>query len=257
MSAHWNLPTRPRTGDAVQEHSYVASSADLMIGLLFVFIIMVAFLALQKRNEQAASAAKVLALLEGLGEDVLDPRGDVTRRIGSAIGAALGKEIRIDPKTGVISLPEDVLFERGKGILKPDASDRLRQIAGPLGDVLRCYVANARATPDCKVRNPREVEIETIFIEGHTDVTPMLAPGGNLQLSFDRARAMSDALVRDSSLAVFRNGLDQPVFSYSAYGDARLLKNVPPTDGRNRRVDLRVVLSYRPPQILSASTAAP
>ena len=43
---------RSSESSSESEQSYLASAADLMIGLLFVFIIMVAFLALQKKAEQ-------------------------------------------------------------------------------------------------------------------------------------------------------------------------------------------------------------
>jgi hypothetical protein len=47
-------------------------------------------------------------------------------------------------------------------------------------------------------------------------------------------------------LAEFRNKAGQPLFSFSAYADTRPLPNTDPTDGMNRRVDLRIVLSYKP-----------
>jgi flagellar motor protein MotB len=89
--------------------------------------------------------------------------------------------------------------------------------------------------------------IETIFIEGHTDNIPFAAgTGDNYRLSLDRARTVEATLVQDSALKNMRNEAGQPIFSFSAYADSRPRPGVDPADPSNRRVDLRVVLTYRP-----------
>lgn len=231
-------PTRGVSGEA--EHSYLASAADLMIGLLFVFIIMVAFLALQKKAEQEAAAIAIASA----HQNAQDPRGSVTEAIGRAVRRTL-PTVRVDPASGVISLPEDVLFDIGSSTLKEGAPGKLADVANALSGVLACYVASERHDKPCE-SNQQGHEIETIFIEGHTDNRPMNRPGGNTKLSLDRAISVGDALVDRSPLAGFRNDQKQPIFSYSAYGESRPLKDVDPSDGRNRRVDLRIVLKYRP-----------
>ncbi|SDC45111.1 OmpA family protein [Variovorax sp. CF079] len=240
----------PRTASGETEHSYLASAADLMIGLLFVFIIMVAFLALQKKAEQEAAALAI----EAARQNAQDPRGSVTEAIGRAVQKTL-PTVRVDPASGVISLPEDVLFDLGSSTLKDGAAGKLAQVANALSGVLACYVASERHGQPCAT-NPQGNEIETIFIEGHTDNRPMNRPGGNTKLSLDRAISVGDALVNRTSLDDFRNDQQQPVFSHSAYGDSRPLKNVDPSDGRNRRVDLRIVLKYRPQTAVAPWEAA-
>ena len=74
----------------------------------------------------------------------------------------------------------------------------------------------------------------------------MLRDGGNTKLSLDRAISVSSALVQGTKLADYRNDQELPLFSYSAYADSRPIKGVARSDGRNRRVDLRIVLTYRP-----------
>lgn len=215
------------------EHSYMASAADLMIGLLFVFIIMVAFLALQKKAEQEARAGD------------RDPRGAVTVAIGEEIRKTL-PTVKVDPASGVITLPEELLFDLGSSVLKVSAVEKLGETSSKLSEVLKCFVANQMAKLTCKL-NPYGHEIETIFIEGHTDRRPMNREGGNIKLSLDRAISVNTALVQGTSLAGFRNKNSHPVFSYSAYAESRPLIKEDPSDGRNRRVDLRIVLTYQPP----------
>lgn len=245
-------PAKTTTGS---EQGYMASTADLMVGLLFVFIIMVAFLAHKKNTEKETMEAQAQAL-KHKNEALLsaaqlasasfrDPRGAVTQTIGAQIQQTLAN-VRVDPSNGVISLPEDVLFDLGSSTLKPTSFHKLREVAADLSAVLSCFVANQRAEPDCDNNNPYGHEIETIFIEGHTDSIPMLREGGNTKLSLDRAISVSNALVEGTELATYRNDQDMPVFSYSAYADSRPLKGIDSTDGRNRRVDLRIILTYRP-----------
>ena len=78
-----------------------------MIGLLFVFIILVVVLALEQRRQQQAIDAQRKGVV-GAG----DPLIVVTGAIGGALKKVL-PNVRVDEKTGVISLPEDVLFPRG------------------------------------------------------------------------------------------------------------------------------------------------
>lgn len=214
-----------------EEGNYLASASDLMIGLLFVFIILVVVLALQ---------AKAI-------EDAGDPRGAVTDTIGKALKDS-EIAVTIDRASGVISLPADILFPLGESKLSPEALAALALARQHLELVLPCYVASERALrkpTDCH-HNKGLHEIDTIFVEGHTDNRPLLRNGmDNTTLSFQRARAVLAGLLTDSRMATYRNSGQQPLFSYSAYGDTRLLKDVPGDDMKNRRVDLRIVLSYQ------------
>jgi chemotaxis protein MotB len=104
-----------------------------------------------------------------------------------------------------------------------------------------------RIKPDACKQNKGKHEIDTIFVEGHTDNRPLNKLGeDNASLSFKRARAIHSNLLNDSMMAGYRNRVDQPLFSYSAYGDTRLIKGISGDDQKNRRVDLRIVLSYQP-----------
>lgn len=219
------------------EHSYLASAADLMVGLLFVFIIMVAFLALQNKSSKTD------------GKPPESPVDIVTKRIGMELSKSL-PGVTVNPSTGVITLPEGTLFEVGSSVLKDSAVTELNDAAKRLTDVLKCYVNSQRAMLSCS-QNPEGHEIDTIFIEGHTDNRPMNRAGGNIKLSLDRAISVNNALVQEGPLASFRNKLNQPIISYSAYADTRPLVKEDPSDGRNRRVDLRIVLSYKPPVVNS------
>ncbi|MCK9988466.1 MAG: chemotaxis protein MotB [Azoarcus sp.] len=240
----WNFHrSGPSAGETQTESEggYLASASDLMIGLLFVFIILVVVLALEQRRQQQVMEAQRDAVLRAG-----DPRGIVTKAIERGIKDAL-PGIRVDPESGVISLPEDVLFAVGSAELTPQGRGALALASQGLTGVLPCFVASEMtASRDCR-DNRAGHQIETIFIEGHTDNRPLRRNGyDNINLSLDRARAVQAALVAGSALDVYRNKAGQPLFSYSAYADTRPLRGTDPSAGQNRRVDLRIVLTYRP-----------
>lgn len=244
-------PSTTAESDNDSDGGYLASASDLLIGLLFVFIILVVVLALEQRRQQQVMEAERTNLI-GRG----DPRGTVTDAIGAGLEPTL-PGIRIDRESGVISLPEDVLFDRGIAALSPKGKTALRNAVSSLAATLPCYVANQRHHKNC-IGNPHGHEIETIFIEGHTDNVPLFRPGyDNTNLSLDRARSVERALVQGTPLQGYRNQSGQPLFSFSAYADSRPLKDTAPSDARNRRVDLRIVLTYRPIEELIRDFAPP
>lgn len=230
-----SIPPRSKEGE---EGSYLASASDLMIGLLFIFIILVVVLALEQRRQGAE-----LDAVKG----AVDPRASVTEVIGQALKDAK-LDVRVDPASGVISLPSDTLFALGSSSLSATATQAIHDARGRLAGVLPCYVASerTRVTEQQCAKNRGSHEIDTIFLEGHTDSVANTRPGGNLALSFDRARAIQHVLLGEGSpLVPFRNAAKQPIFSYSAYGADRLLPDIDGTAAQNRRVDLRIVLKYQ------------
>lgn len=223
-----------------RDGGYIASASDLMIGLLFVFIILVVVLALEQRRQQQEFETQLDGVV-GAG----DPLIVVTGVIGTALIKAL-PNVRVDPKTGVMSLPEDALFARGSAQLSESGRQALAGAAEQLAQAMPCFVDNQRSKRRCP-ENPYGHEIETVFIEGHTDSVPFASGGrDNFDLSLARARAVEQVMVQNGPLAEFRNKAGQPIFSFSAYADTRPLPNSDPKDGLNRRVDLRIVLSYKP-----------
>jgi len=220
-----------RNSESSEGGGYLASTADLMIGLLFIFIILVVILAL--RAEVSDENSNLPS----------DPR----RILISALGSGLTGQhqgIRIDTETGVISLPEEILFTSGSSVLTPAGRDLVQRIANDFGILLRCFVDNQRKETFCR-NNPENHQVETVFIEGHTDSIPFASgPKDNVDLSLERARAVERILVSDT-LKTFRNRSNQPIFSLSAYGDSRPIKGKDPTDAVNRRVDLRFVMQYK------------
>lgn len=226
---------RRRRGEA-EEESYFISMADMMVGLVFVFIILLLYFALQFRQTSTTltDIQKTRAtLLETLDRQIL----------------ARGLQVSIDTRTGVLRLPEDVLFDPGQSELTDRGRAAVAVIAKALSRVLPCYTY-----PRLQVRcggNPHD--IDAIFIEGHTDTDILTGHGmlrDNLDLSVVRATNTYRALVAAApELATRRNrppdkGAPQPVLSVAGYGADRPIdaRDTPDAKRRNRRIDLRFLM---------------
>jgi chemotaxis protein MotB len=127
-----------------------------------------------------------------------------------------GKVTLIPTENGfAISLVSDLYFDTGSATLQPGAMPVLQEVADFLGQI-----------PN------------SIVVEGHTDnIPPDLRrwPGGNWQLSSDRAVAVLQTLED--------YGMPEERLSAASYGSTRPVQSNDTAEGRafNRRVDIVVV----------------
>lgn len=226
------IPTQTKADrEEVEEAGYLASASDLMVGLLFVFIIMVVILS--QRVEDAESGSKNN-----------DPLEAAVKTIGKKIQEA-GVPVEINPASGVITLPADTLFPKGLAELNTGGIKVLGQAKVALNEILPCYIYSERKNRNNCPPNPSEVEIETIFIEGHTDSTPLQrGVYTNWHLGLDRAHAVYDVLTA-GSMQSFKNERALDVVGISSYADKRPNKDAPMDSAKNRRVELRFVLAFK------------
>ena len=221
--------------EEVEEAGYLASASDLMVGLLFVFIIMVVILS--QRVEQVTNE-------NDNKNKNKDPLESAVITIGQRMKNA-GVPVTIDPSTGVITLPADTLFPSGIAELNANGVEVLNKARLSLDEILPCYIFSERNKRNNCPANPSEAEIETIFIEGHTDSKP-LQKGiyTNWHLGLDRARAVYEVLTAGSMIS-YKNERDLNAVGISSYADKRPAKGGLFDDSKNRRVELRFVLAYK------------
>lgn len=223
-----------RSRHAEEEESYFISMADMMVGLLFVFIILLLYFALQFQQKSKA----------------LSDAGEVRRQMLTDIEAEVkridpGLQVKIFPQTGVLRLPAAILFAKGDDRLSPGGERAIRIVGQAMARVLPCYAWPHQRT-GCKYLGERT--IDAIFIEGHTDSDPF-SPNGrigdNLDLSAFRAantfRAMREA---EPGLLGLLNRDRQPILSVSGYGEARPVSTGTDEAAKslNRRIDLRFLM---------------
>lgn len=226
-----------------EEESYFISMTDLMVGLLFVFIIMLMFFALQYREatRQKEEVTDKLVNAEQVRDQILE---DLQKRLSERHII-----VEIVKDQGILRLPEGILFEKSKAEISHDGENAVAALGDALMAVLPCYSFGERGTvaEGCP---ERRATIESLYIEGHTDVdrlNPRPGMQDNLDLSAIRATNTYRLLInKQPRLLGFMNKNHFPVLSVSGYGEHRPVKldQLTETDkSRNRRIDLRILMS--------------
>lgn len=222
-----------------EEESYFVSMADMMVGLLFIFIILLLYFALQFRQTTDT--------LTGAGQT----RTELLRTLERDLKAR-GLKVTVDTRTGVLRLPDDILFDTGAYELSAQGRQAVGIVAGELASVLPCYADVQPGGPRCRGRQAAH-RVDSIFIEGHTDRVPLSGAGAvrsNLDLSALRAtRTFQEIMTARTDLQqlVSVNGAERtPIFGVSGYGDTRPVSDASGDDEvvnrRNRRIDLRFLM---------------
>ncbi|MCD1645309.1 flagellar motor protein MotB [Aurantimonas coralicida] len=245
------------TGTEEEGENYFISMTDMMVGILFVFIIMLMVFALnlQRLTDQTRDqinvaddlARQIADLQERIDSEftVLNEADAARRRLLTSLKERLqsaGLAVEIDEANGVLRLAEDAIrFAPNDSRLSEQASSNVQKVAGVLGETLPAFTlcSGASGCPQSGEAN----RVETVFIEGHTDVTG--SDDRNWQLSTERAVNTYRRIIEAApALRNLRNGEAREVLSVSGYASTR-----PVAEGtalvdydRNRRIDLRFVM---------------
>jgi flagellar motor protein MotB len=227
--------------------NYFISMTDMMIGVLFVFIIMLMAFALNLKSTEAKTTGNY------------ETRKEILKQVEKKL-AEQGIKIFIDVDNGIARLPEEILFNSGSADIKTPGKDAIAKLHNVLATVLPCYVEKTDLDKSkCTNSNQSGNYIDTIFIEGHTDNIPIntLRFTSNWDLSAARAIATFRELsTLQPPLDSFRNSADRAIFSVSGYADTR---GITPNDTeearrKNRRIDIRFVMSTPKPEEIKEAT---
>jgi chemotaxis protein MotB len=287
-----------------EESNYLVSVSDLMVGMLFVFIIMLMAFALnfrtaedratqtqaeligerdevsrekdrlaRERDTLAAQRDQIVRERDQLAteRDQLAEERDLLARQRDELGAVTDYllrndrirknmlaavqsllrerqvEVSLDPENGILHLPESLLFDSAKAVLRPEGERALRVLAAVLARTLPCYSrAPAVQQLDCPIA-PKAL-LEAVLIEGHTDNVPISTPefADNWALASARAINTYQALLADeTSLGQMKNARGEDLLGVSAYEAHRPVSLDPTPEGRrlNRRIDLRFLIA--------------
>jgi chemotaxis protein MotB len=236
-----------------EDEGYFVSMSDMLTGLLFVFIILLLYFALQFRQttqELTGASQARKQLLEELQRRLKDK----------------GLTVEIDPVTGVLRLPDEVLFESGSSALSQKGTAAVALVANAMAAVVPCYTEDhPRLT--CPPEKKSPYRIDALFVEGHTDRQRFLRGGRDTNVDLSAQRAINTYLALidrvngqpalDELQTLYRGIGSQaatavPILSVSGYGPKR---PIPGHDtfnlqdlSKNRRIDLRFLMATPDPE---------
>ncbi|MDB5099225.1 MAG: hypothetical protein JWM80_3646 [Cyanobacteria bacterium RYN_339] len=228
-NAYMSAPARsPRSISVARPpENYLASVSDLMVGLLFLFILMLMALALDVRPATPPPPA-VVAAYDARDKAIIDIQQELKGR---------GVIVQVDLQDGIIRLPEELLFEQGQAQLRAGGELAIKRVSSELMYFL----------PHCP-------QLEALVVEGHTDDRPVHGAvtdalgtyRDNWDLAYLRAKETFQGLVAATpSLGQLQNDRGLRVLGMGAFGPDRPVGDNRTPEGRqlNRRIDLRVVLA--------------
>jgi chemotaxis protein MotB len=239
-------------------NEYYVSMTDMMVGVIFVFIIMVSYFVLQLQKNLEEQERNIDEK-ENYRSKVEERKTQLVTALAEALRLA-GIEVTENPVMGVVNLEGDGLFNPGSSDLsaREDALEKVNVLALTLHDTLGCFSFYRSGNgptplPQWESCNEDSVFIDSIYVEGHSDsadFTGVLSDGSrnNLQLSARRATNTYEQLVSfQSELTSFLSPDDQQALSVAAYGDQRPVESNDSPEGRaqNRRIAIRLVM-YMP-----------
>lgn len=136
------------------------SIGDLMSGLLMFFALLFVTVMVQLKNYQEAFDKLPLVILNTLGQEV--PGGD---------------KLEVDPKTGDVSIPDAILFDKNSAELKPAGKQFLRGFITVYSKAIFS-------------KDEFDRMVTRVIIEGHTSSSGTELE--NMNLIWQRALAVSD-----------------------------------------------------------------
>ena len=242
-----------RSDQEESEESYFVSMTDIMVGLLFIFIIMLMAFGLMLKQAQQETTQDRRELLEAVEQtrdeveemrNVADLRSQMLQDIARRLEER-GVQVIVREENGVIQLPDEILFAKGEAAISPRGRRAIDQLGRALDAVLACYavVPESAGPVDCEEKLLEDLRLEAVFVEGHTD-----SDGSdelNWRLSTERAINTFRALEDETDIATrLRNDADQYLFSVAGYGENRPIREerTEADKAQNRRIDLRFVM---------------
>lgn len=241
----------PRRRPHVEQESYFVSMTDLMIGLLFIFIILLMSFAVSYRGAEREQIEAEQRQQETV-ERLTDNRRSIEYLL-TAIKESLdrqGVQVSIDLESGILRLPESILFERGSADLNDPGRNALGKLAVAMKPLLFCFARDSHESLSRPEHCPpeRTGRLETILIEGHTDRVPITA--GRFRDNWDLSVARATNTFRtlrevDAGLFGFHNNRGDPLIGVSGYAETRELSATDDLGAMaaNRRIDIRFIMA--------------
>ncbi|AOW52317.1 Outer membrane protein and related peptidoglycan-associated (lipo)proteins [Legionella pneumophila] len=217
------------------DESYFASFTDMLVGIIFIFIILLMIVA----NNFQSATKKVTEINES--------RDKILKEIEQSLKQE-GVSVTIDIEQGVLRLPESILFGVDQYQVNEEGKIALSKLASVLEKYLPCMaVTEEKFKSQCESLNLTSRDgLDAVFIEGHTDSTG--SSEHNWYLSARRAISVFNELIDAKPLlnVGLKNINGIPILNVSGYEARRPID--PNNLSVNRRIELRFIMRSPTPQ---------
>jgi chemotaxis protein MotB len=234
------IDSRRGRRDSANQGDYFASMTDLMLGLIFIFIIVLMSFVLNLHEAEHKLTSTVARLTDAdlARREILH---DVARILQDAL------PVTIDEDNGTLQLGGDILFPKGSADAYPEALPKLRLLANALDRVLPCYAVTSDRQPLAQCATKHTGRLDAVYIEGHTDTTPIRTARfkNNWELSAARAAVTFNQLIEAfPALGLLKNDRNERLIGVSGYGEYRPVDPGASEEAmqKNRRIELRFVM---------------
>ena len=248
-----------------------APVADLMVGVVFVFIILVLALSLhivddfengvsrsvydelkRDRDEKVSLLVEASASKKRLAEFVryiqdtgvmpmlsrLAESNERRTKILNSLSERLEKEkihVEIDRDNGTLRLDSARLFESSRADPTPEGASVIRLLGMALAEVTPCYLSGIQRPATCPEDRTSGI-LSAVYIEGHTDAAVIRRRIDRFRDNWDlsAARAIEAyKIVRESDprISTLRNGEGKALIGVSGYAATR------PVNSKNFKID--------------------
>lgn len=230
----------------VEEESPYISFTDLLVGLIFIFLLLIVLLFLEVREEKNEGFFDVPLPTVSDQEALAQILGTVAENVNKQ-----GSQVTVNPEGNALVLASDINFATNQRELSISGQATVSQIAQALTQLLPCH-ASGMVIPvnyNCDEAAPK---IDTILIEGHTDRQPRAGTQNDLEInweiSMERAQNVFSALMNSSPVLYDLRSYgssENRLFGVVGYAYTRpaVVPSVSRNEPRDRRVEIRFILS--------------
>ncbi len=229
---------------AADENHFWISISDLMTSLLFVFILILAYMILEYQDKDQQAKAQILAFQKNV-----EARTELLVNLSESLKKR-NINVEIDKDDGTMRITKEKLFDSAKAKIRNSKKWIINGVTTELLLLMQ----------DEKYKNA----INTIFIEGHTDKI-RLNKGHhgfrwtNMELSSQRA--INTFLLMDEQsngeFTELKNTKGQALISYSGYAATRPISGVTgvTAEGRERNRRIQFFFAVNPPNLEEITNA--
>lgn len=224
------------------ENPFFLNLADLLVGILFIFIIILFFFAINYSLTLQENQKIRRFIIES---------NEIRREILESIGNSLtdeGLDVEVDGSDGVLRLSDSQLFKTGEFDLSVTGRKNVSKLRMALEKVLPCFAKARGPVSPTKCQAEAEFQINAFLVEGHADVQRVIPNNkysSNEELSTKRALSAYNELYKSPILSQLYNKNDQYLISVSGYGAKRALCSelTASCHSQNRRIELRLLMA--------------